>query len=77
MRFGNKERNTRNNGYPLDRELPAVCALALQYNLSQNIIAEFRKTGIFPHNPQAIALESMGPSVIIENKNGDSLGKFY
>ena len=29
LKFGSKGRNTRNDGYPLDGELPTVCALAL------------------------------------------------
>ena len=38
MKFGSKGRNTRNDGYPFDRELPAVRALGLSINLRRTIV---------------------------------------
>ena len=42
LKFGSKGRNTRNDGYPLDRELPAVRALALlKVNNNNNHLADY------------------------------------
>ena len=38
----------------------------------KNIISGFRKTGIYPHNPEAIPESVMAPSQITDKKNGEN-----
>ena len=38
----------------------------------KNIISGFRKTGIYPHNPEAIPESAMAPSQITDKKNGEN-----
>ena len=41
----------------------------------KNIISGFRKTGIYPHNPEAIPESAMAPSQITDKKNGENCCK--
>ena len=41
----------------------------------KNIISRFRKTGIYPHNPETIPESAMAPSQITDKKNGENCCK--
>ena len=41
----------------------------------KNIISGFRKTGVYPHNPEAIPESAMAPSQITDKKNGENCCK--
>ena len=38
----------------------------------KHIISGFRKTGIYPHNPEVIPESAMAPSQITDKKNGEN-----
>ena len=37
----------------------------------KNIIAGFRRTGIFPYDPKAIPESAMAPSIVTDKENGE------